>query len=51
MASRGLGDKIENFTKATGIKAAVDVISRLTVVPGGCIKLKSVLNKMFPSKK
>ena len=48
MEPKGLGDKIENFTKATGIKSAVDGISRATGVPGGCIKRKSILNKMFP---
>ena len=51
MEPRGLGDKIENFTKATGIKAAVDGISRVTGVPCGCNKRKSILNKMFPSKR
>jgi len=51
MASQGLGDKIEKFTKATGIKAAVDGISRVTGVPCGCNKRKSVLNKMFPSRR
>jgi hypothetical protein len=50
MESRGLGDKIENFTKATGIKAAVDGISRATGVPCGCNKRKNALNKMFPSR-
>ena len=50
MESRGLGDKIENFTKATGIKAAVDTISKATGVPCGCNKRKTALNKMFPSK-
>jgi len=50
MEPRGLGDKIENFTKATGIKSAVDGISRATGVPCGCNKRKSILNKMFPSK-
>jgi len=50
MKSRGLGDKIENFTKTTGIKAAVDGISRATGVPCGCNKRKNALNKMFPSR-
>ncbi len=50
MQSRGLGDKIENFTKATGIKSAVDTISKATGVPCGCNKRKNVLNKMFPSR-
>ena len=51
MEPRGLGDKIENFTKATGIKSAVYGISRATGVPCGCNKRKSILNKMFPSKR
>ncbi len=51
MKLRGLGDKIENFTKATGIKSAVDTMSKATGVPCGCNKRKSILNKMFPSKR
>ena len=46
MESRGLGDTIEKFTKATGIKKIADK------VPGGCGcgKRKDKLNKMFPYK-
>tara|TARA_R100000656_G_scaffold87023_1_gene63223 strand:- start:216 stop:371 length:156 start_codon:yes stop_codon:yes gene_type:complete len=51
MKSRGLGDKIKNFTKATGIKSAVDIISKATNVPCGCNKRQTILNKMFPSKR
>ena len=51
MEPRGLGDKIENFTKATGIKSAVDGISRATGVPCGCSKRRDALNLMFPSRK
>ncbi len=51
MKPRGLGDKIENFTKATGIKSVVDKISKATGVPCGCNARKSALNKMFPSRK
>ena len=29
MKSRGLGDKIESFTKATGIKKVVDAFHRV----------------------
>ncbi len=50
MKSRGLGDKIENFTKTMGIKSAVDHVSKATGAPCGCNKRKSILNKMFPSK-
>jgi len=28
MKSRGLGDSIHKFTKATGIKKAVDIVSK-----------------------
>ena len=51
MKPRGLGDKIENFTKATGIKSAVDTISKATGAPCGCNKRQTILNKMFPSKR
>jgi len=45
--SSGLGDSIERFTKATGIKSLTDKI------PGGCgcNKRKDWLNKNFPYKK
>ncbi len=45
--SQGLGDSIEKFTKATGIKKLADKI------PGGCgcNKRKETLNKIFPYKK
>jgi len=44
---KGLGDSIENFTKATGIKKLADAI------PGGCGcgQRRDALNKMFPYKK
>jgi len=47
MESKGLGDTIEKFTKATGIKKIADK------VPGGCGcgKRKDKLNEMFPYKK
>jgi hypothetical protein len=46
MEPKGLGDSIENFTKATGIKKLADTI------PGGCgcKKRKETLNKYFPYK-
>jgi len=50
MKPRGLGDRVENFTKATGIKSVVDTISKAVDVPCGCNKRKTILNKMFPSK-
>ena len=47
MESKGLGDSIEKFTKATGIKKMVGKL------PGdcGCKKRKEALNKAFPYKK
>jgi hypothetical protein len=47
MESKGLGDSIEKFTKATGIKKLADKI------PGGCgcNKRKEKLNEIFPYKK
>jgi len=46
MKSKGLGDSIEKFTKATGIKRLADKI------PGGCgcNKRKETLNKLLPYK-
>ena len=47
MKSQGLGDSIEKFTKATGIKKLADKI------PGGCGcgKRKEKLNEIFPYNK
>jgi len=46
MKSKGLGDSIEKFTKATGIKRLADKI------PGGCgcNRRKETLNKLLPYK-
>ena len=46
----GLGDKIESFTKATGIKKVVDAMSRGLNIPCGCDQRKEYFNKMFPGK-
>ena len=46
--SKGLGDTIEKITTATGIKKAVDAVSKVTKNPCGCGKRKDKLNKMFP---
>tara|TARA_B100002019_G_C21100377_1_gene513234 strand:- start:329 stop:487 length:159 start_codon:yes stop_codon:yes gene_type:complete len=51
MEPRGLGDRIEKFTKATGIKKLVDKASEVTGVPCGCDKRRDALNLMFPSRK
>ena len=51
MESKGLGDTIEKFTKATGIKAVVEKISEVTKKPCGCGKRKEALNKAVPYNK
>ena len=51
LKSRGLGDTIEKFTKATGIKKVVDTMSKGLNIPCGCAARKGALNKMFPYKK
>ena len=50
MESRGLGDSIERFTQATGIKKVVNTISKVTGKDCGCGKRKEMLNKKFPYK-
>ena len=37
MESKGLGDSIEKFTKATGIKTVVDKVSEGLNIPCGCL--------------
>lgn len=46
--SQGLGDKVEQFTKATGIKKAVEWLANGKDC--GCDKRKEILNKIFSSK-
>jgi len=48
---RGLGDTVERFTKATGIKSVVDRVSNGLNIPCGCEGRKDALNKMFQYKK
>jgi hypothetical protein len=48
MESKGLGDSIEKFTKATGIKKIVDKVTGEKDC--GCAKRKEALNKAFPYK-
>ena len=50
MKSKGLGDSIEKFTKATGIKKMVDTMSKGLNIRCGCEARKGALNKMFPYK-
>jgi hypothetical protein len=45
--SEGLGDTIEKITKATGIKKAVEIFSKLTGKDCGCDERKEWLNKEF----
>jgi len=51
MKSKGLGDTIEKITKATGIKAVVETLSKVTGKDCGCKQRKENLNKKFPYKK
>jgi|TARA_R110000744_G_scaffold76677_1_gene151835 hypothetical protein len=49
LKSRGLGDSIERFTKATGIKKVVDTVVKATGKKDcGCNKRKDTLNRVFP---
>ncbi len=48
MTSKGLGDSVEKFTKATRIKKLVE---KITNKDCGCDKRKDILNKKFPYKK
>ena len=50
MESQGLGDSIEKFTKATGIKTFVDKVSDGLNIPCGCQQRKEKLNEVFPYK-
>ena len=52
--SRGLGDSIEKFTKATGIKSIINAVNKLRGVEEkdcGCNKRKKKFNERFPYKK
>ena len=46
-ANKGLGDKVEKFTEATGIKAVVEAL----VDDCGCAARKEKLNELFPTRK
>ena len=45
---RGLGDVVEAFTKATGIKAIVDKVSDVLGVDCGCDERREKLNNLLP---
>ncbi len=47
----GLGDTIENITKAAGIKKVVDKVFGKLGKDCGCDKRKELLNKIFPYRK
>ena len=58
MKSKGLGDTIEKITTVTGIKKAVDTVSKVTGRECGCRKRKEnlnnpdlLVNKVFYNKK
>ena len=47
--SKGLGDTVEKFTRATGIKNLTELAMRATGYKDcGCDKRKGWLNKQFP---
>ena len=48
MKSRGLGDDVARFTKATGIKHMVDKVSEGLNIPCGCEQRQEALNMLFP---
>tara|TARA_R110001632_G_scaffold221074_1_gene351365 strand:+ start:244 stop:498 length:255 start_codon:yes stop_codon:yes gene_type:complete len=48
--SRGLGDKIHNVSKVTGINAITKAFSKTTKRPCGCNKRRAKLNEQFPAK-
>ena len=49
--SKGLGDSIEKFTQATGIKKVVQQVEKVTGKDCGCGKRKDTLNRVFPYNK
>ena len=49
--SKGLGDTVEKFTTATGIKKVVDTVAKATGKPCGCGQRKDALNRIFPYNK
>ena len=46
--SKGLGDTVAKFTKATGIKKVVDTVNKVTKKPCNCGKRQDTLNRLFP---
>ena len=50
MKSKGLGDTIHKFTKATGIKKIVDSVAKATNSDCGCDGRRETLNRIVPYK-
>ncbi len=48
--SKGLGDTVAKITKATGIKKAVEVVSKITNRPCNCGNRQDGWNLKFPYK-
>lgn len=48
MKSRGFGDTIHKFTKATGIKRVVDTVAKVTNTDCGCEGRRDTLNRLIP---
>jgi len=48
MKSKGLGDSIHKFTTKTGIKTAVDRVSKGLNIPCGCESRRNALNNLVP---
>ena len=48
-ASKGLGDTLQKFTKATGIKKVVDTVFNKLEKSCGCDERKEKLNYLFPN--
>jgi hypothetical protein len=49
--SRGLGDTIAKFTRATYLDALVEVYSGLTGRPCNCEKRRQTLNRLVPYRR
>jgi len=46
--SKGLGDSVAKFTKATGIQKVVDTVAKTVKKDCGCNKRQNTLNRLFP---
>jgi hypothetical protein len=45
---RGVGDVVEIAARMTGVKAAVQVVEKITGKPCGCEKRRDRMNKLMP---